>query len=329
VNRFDLTFVTGPAALPPEEPLLPKPSAREAIEGVLNAAQLTDSPAERTTLLAAALNGIQKNAGALPADWASAAAASTAAAIAREQDTDKAYRSLTTSMLGLARSRAKLADVRGLERLLDQIHARDQAMGAKRPDAVKALVDSVSVELDAARRLQLARDQWAMRAPAVRKYRTAILASLGAFTALKNPLENIKALAGSSPFALSNIERTDGAIRKNLSAAAPPDELMEAHSLFSSAVELADAAARIRREAALTNSITRAWDASAAAAGSLMLVERARNELNAALQLPQMASLDNPAPAASVPQSSVVTPQPAAAGGQPAVAGPRPGSSAK
>ena len=58
-----------------------------------------------------------------------------------------------------------------------------------------------------------------------------------------------------------------------------------------SAVELADAAARIRREAALTESMTRAWDASAAAAGALMLVARARDEITAALQTPQVAQL--------------------------------------
>lgn len=291
VTRFDLTLVTGPNVPVPNEPLLPKPTAKESIEGLLTAAALTDSAAERSSLLSAAVAGIQKNADALPADWAAATAASTLAAIAKEQDTDRAYQSLTTTMLGAARSRAKLADVRGLQRLLDQIHARDEAMGARRPDAVKSLLDSVQAELDAARRLQLARDQWALRIPAVRAYRSAIVSSLNQFAALKISLENIKALAGSSPFALENIERTDGAIRKNLGATKPPGELLEAHNLFSSAVELADAAARIRREAALTNSMVRAWDASAAAAGSLMLVERARGELNAALQLPQLSVL--------------------------------------
>jgi hypothetical protein len=294
MNRFDLALVAGPAdALTASEPLLPAPSAKEAIEGVLNAAQLTDSPSERSSLLSAALSGIQKSGDALPADWAAATVASTNAAIAREQETDRAYRSLTASMLTAAKARANEADVRGLQRLVDQIHARDEAMGGRRPDAVKSLIDSVEVELDAARRLQLARDHWAMRASDLRKYRGEILASLDRFTQLKTPLENIKALAGSSPFALANIERTDAAIRKNIAQTTPPDELQQAHSLLSSAVVLADAAARIRREAALTASMTRAWDASAAAAGALMLVARARDELNAALQMPQLAALSH------------------------------------
>ena len=87
-------------------------------------------------------------------------------------------------MLGLAKSRAKAADVRGLERLLDQIHARDAAMGGKRPETVSSLLDAVATELDAARRLQLARDSWTLRAPVLQKYRASILESLNRFAQL-------------------------------------------------------------------------------------------------------------------------------------------------
>jgi hypothetical protein len=290
-NRFDLTFVTGPNVPMPTEPLLPTPTPQEAIEGVLAAAKVTDSSIDRSTLLTAALGGIAKNADALPPDWAAATAAATAANIAREQETDHTYQVLTTTTLTLAKSRSRAADVRGLQRLIEQIHTRDAAMGAKRPETVNSLVGAVEAELDGARRLQLARDQWAMRAPDFRTYRASILSSLNRFAELKNSLENIKVLAGSSPFALSMIERTDSVIRKAIAAASPPDELAVAHSLLASAVELADAAAKIRREAALTASMTRAWDASAAAAGSLMLVARARDEINAALKLPQLAEV--------------------------------------
>ena len=56
------------------------------------------------------------------------------------------------------------------------------------------------------------------------------------------------------------------------------------HNLFTSAVQLADNAAKIRREAALTGNIARAWDASSAAAGALMLATQARTDLLVALQ---------------------------------------------
>jgi hypothetical protein len=287
--RFDIAFVAGPSVAPPTEPLLPAPTPKQAIEGMLAAAKAADAPPERTSLYAAALASVARNAAVLPPEWVAATTATAAAAIAHEQQTDRAYQSLTATMLASAKTRAKAADVKGLQRLLEQIYARDADLGASRPDAVKSLLDSVQAELDAAQRLQLARDRWAMRVPDYRRYRASILASLNRFTALKTPLEDIKSLAGSNPFALDGIERAGEAIRKNLTAVTPPDELKDAHALLASAVELADQAARIRREAALTNSITRAWDASAAAAGSLMLAGRARDQLNAALRMPQLA----------------------------------------
>ena len=68
----------------------------------------------------------------------------------------------------------------------------------------------------------------------------------------------------------------------------PPDEFRDVHSLVVSATQLADSAARLRREAALTGNMARAWDASSAAAGALMLSERARVEIQSAFRLPQL-----------------------------------------
>jgi hypothetical protein len=287
-GRFDLSFVADAGPPPPLEPLMVPPTPKEAIEQVLTAADLSDSSAERSSLLTAALTALARDAGALPLEWATSTAAATEAAIAREIEADRAYQTLTSTMLALARTRARAADVSGLQRLIDEVHVRDRALGATRPDAVNALLDSVALDLDAARGLRLARDQWALRAPAYRRYRASILPSLTRFTQLTAPLENIKALAGSSPFALSSIQRAATEIRSNMSKVSPPRELQQTHSLLMSAVELADSAARIRREAALTGSMTRAWDASAAAAGSLMLVARALSEMQTLMKTPQL-----------------------------------------
>jgi hypothetical protein len=59
------------------------------------------------------------------------------------------------------------------------------------------------------------------------------------------------------------------------------------HALIVSAVQLADNAAKIRREAALTGSLARAWDASSAAAGSMMLTDRATKGLQQVVRPPQ------------------------------------------
>ena len=101
-------------------------------------------------------------------------------------------------------------------------------------------------------------------------------------------LEDIKALSGSGPRSLSLLERTAARIQKIVATIVPPDELQAAHALFVSAVHLTDNAARIRRQAALSTDLARAWDASSAAAGALMLAARARSEIEKVLRPPQL-----------------------------------------
>ena len=78
------------------------------------------------------------------------------------------------------------------------------------------------------------------------------------------------------------------AIEKLAATIEPPDELRAAHALLVSAVQLAANAARIRREATLAGDMARAWDASSAAAGALMLGARARSDIQALLRPPQL-----------------------------------------
>jgi hypothetical protein len=64
--------------------------------------------------------------------------------------------------------------------------------------------------------------------------------------------------------------------------------LRDLHGLVLSAIQLAQNAAKLRREAALTGSMARAWDASSAAAGALMLTDRIRTEMQLAFRVPQL-----------------------------------------
>ena len=71
-------------------------------------------------------------------------------------------------------------------------------------------------------------------------------------------------------------------------AIVPPEETAAAHALLVSATQLAGNAAQIRREATLAGDMTRAWDASSAAAGALMLGAKARTDIQTSLRLPQL-----------------------------------------
>jgi hypothetical protein len=191
-------------------------------------------------------------------------------------------------MLPIADRRARLGDVRGLERLMTRIHQRDAALGGKRPESLGALIAAVEEKLDAARRLQLARDRWAMREPAFRDYHVAMMAPFDLFAQLKPSLENIKALSGSSPASLAAIEGAVSQILKLVAPVVPPDECAAAHALLVSAAQLAGHAAQIRREATLAGDLARAWDASSAAAGALMLGARAHTDIQSILRPPQL-----------------------------------------
>jgi hypothetical protein len=285
-QHFDLNLVATVDAPPPLEPLLPAPTHQETIEQTLTAASLTDSPAERTSLLAVAVAAIDRDAAFLPVDWAAEKKATAGAAIARELEIDRVYRHLETQMVALADDRARAADVRGVQRVIDQVKAGDQALGGYRPDTVTSILAAVDERLDAARRLRLERDRWALRQPALRAYRDAMSDSLQKLTRLKEPLEDIKALTGSGPDALGLILKSSTEIQKAADTVRPPDELRDLHGLVLSASQLAQNAAKLRREAALTGSMARAWDASSAAAGALMLADRIRTEMQSAFRAP-------------------------------------------
>jgi hypothetical protein len=287
-SRFDINL-SAYAEIPTiPEPLLSPPTPKEAIEQVLGAARVVDTAVERTSLLATAVTAIDRDKSALPADWAAATRADAQAAIQAELRLDRSYQSLTRRMMTVTNQRATLADVLGIERVLTSILEQDAMLGARRPEAVNALLTAVQAQLDAARRLRLARDRFAMRAPVLREYRVAMTAPMDLFAQLKPALESIKALSGSAPATLAGVQRTVSRIATLVSSIAPPEEMAPAHALLVSAVQLAGTAAQIRREATLASDMTRAWDASSAAAGALMLGARARSDMRAQLRLPQL-----------------------------------------
>lgn len=287
-GRFDLSLAA--FADPPTiaEPLLSPPTPKEAIEDVLAAARAVDNASERVSLLTAAIATLDRQKDALPTDWVLSTHRSTQAAIQAELATDRAYQAFTTRYVAIAAYRASQADVLGLERLIESVHQRDRLLGAKRPDAVASLVAVIEEKLDAARRLQLARDRFALREPALRQYRVAMQQPVDLLAEMTPLLEAIKSLAGSPPTSLTTIERSTAKILEVASSISPPDELAAAHALLISATQLARNAAQIRRSAAAAADMTRAWDASSAAAGALMLSAKARADIQALVRPPRL-----------------------------------------
>ena len=183
------------------------------------------------------------------------------------------------------RTKARFGDVRGIRQVLETLRAND-ARSAAASDAVTAAV--AAVEGSSTPRASCS---WRVGAGPPRAGAFVRLhgdhAPLTIFRA-RNAARRHQGLAGSPAAALANIQRQIARALMLLEQIMPPEECRAAHAMLVSAAHLADNAAKIRREAALAGDIARAWDASSAAAGALMLGGKARAEIQAAVNRPQL-----------------------------------------
>ncbi len=287
-GTFDLSLVAYADAPPALETVLPPPTLKESIEQVLLAARVSDTAADREALLALALDRLTADDDVLPAEWVIDARTSARARLDAELALDRRYKTIVDDYALRAKEAARRADVQGLEWILARVRQRDDQLGNRRPGVVNALTAEVAADLDAARRLQLARDRWTMRLPVYRDYNARMKLAVSLLDAVGMPLENIKSLAGVSPALLDAMERDIAQIRLLAAGITPPAELASAHALFVSAANLAANAARLRREAVLSGSMSTAWDASSAAAGALMLSARAKADSRVVLRRPEL-----------------------------------------
>jgi hypothetical protein len=119
-----------------------------------------------------------------------------------------------------------------------------------------------------------------MRAQTFAAYRTAVAPMIDELRRSTRALENIRELAGPSPRSLPRLEQRLVTGRERLTAVSPPAELGAAHSLFGAAFQMARRAVATRGNAVSSRDMKLAWDAASAAAGALMLLDRAAEELD-------------------------------------------------
>jgi hypothetical protein len=190
-----------------------------------------------------------------------------------------------------AERHARAADVGGVERVIRRALSEDDRLGQRRPQEMAALLATLDVKLDAARRLRLARDNWAMRAEAVHAYRAAAARPLSLLRFSRESLDQIKRLAGPSHTRLQRLTTRMEEASRIIASLTVPAEGAAVHAVLKSAVQFAARAAESRLRAVATREMLPAHEASAAAAGALMFLERATDDLGALGRLP------GPAPA--------------------------------
>jgi hypothetical protein len=277
-RSFDLSLVA--MIEPPSEPLLAEPQLWDSLGSASAVAQMTDNRRDRLTLQESILTVLERRKREVPKSWYSATRKALASSVERERKLDREYAGLSSRMLRDAREYEAEADVAALERLADQAQQEDARLGRQRPEAMQALLASLALSMANAREKQNAIDRYKFRKSAYRSYRRSIDDSLGKFADVAADIGAVKALDGPTGRRLSRAEKRVSVLEVSLLPVMPPAELGAAHDLLVSSARLMREALRLQRGAAGSGDASAAENASAAAAGALLLLETARTRID-------------------------------------------------
>jgi hypothetical protein len=288
-TAFELSLVASAAEPEVElEPMLPLPSPREQLQQTLHLAGVIDHPSDRLALLHSALAMIGEPGTGLGEAEAVAMRRYTERRVGEELDVDRKYATVAARLLAQATRAAERARITSVERVLSRIDREDARLGRRRPDAVSALRSSVEARLADARQLRLLRDQWQVRRSIYQDYQRMVGGQIKELMKAQAALEAIRRLDGPKLDALSSLKFKLSGGAGRLERLLIPADLRTTHDLLVGAWRFAEVAVRNRDEAVSTGNLGTAWEASSAAAGSLMLLSRAQGEIRTLLEPPRI-----------------------------------------
>lgn len=287
---FELSLVSTlePVAV---EPAARMPSAREQIDQIFRVAEMTSLAAERVALMQVAMALLDEAggaSGALPGVDVVAMRRVTEARIRHEQVIDARYARMAQQLAGTARGFAARGRVTDAARVLTEIQKQDSRLGRQRPELVLALQASVQAHVESARRLRLLRDRWMLRQSVYSDYSRSVGVELGQLTGARPQLEAIRALDGPEPRRLQTLRTRLSGGAERLRRLPIPDDLRPAHEMLIAAWRFAEHAARVRYEAVVSGNLDAAREASSAAAGALLMLSRAQDEIRTLLEPPRL-----------------------------------------
>jgi hypothetical protein len=286
-GRFDISLIAGVAERPTVVPL-PRPSLQESIVQSLWAAGFAASAAERRSLLEAALGALDVEGAALPPSWVVATRGRAERALAVETALDARVNAVRTSALAAVTKAAARGDVKAVEAVVRTVREKTAELASARGDEVRALLDAIEARLDAARRFRLALDQWELKSDALRAYQRTVDKQLREVLKGEAALQDIRLLAGPSLGTLASLDKRFAKTSSRLTEVAVPADGRAVHALLTSAVQMATHAVRLRRTAIDSGNMQEARDASAAAAGALMMLDRVRQDASRLATPPQL-----------------------------------------
>ena len=285
-GRFDLALV---ASTPPTaEPPVAMPTSKDAVTQLLELSTLTTRAPDRVALLQSALTVIADPASGFSGEEALALRRSVEGQIRTEVAIDDRYARMSRRLVATAARAAARAGVADVEHVLDTIPREDGRLGGRRPEVVQSLRAAVEAQLAAARRLRLLRDQWQIRRGIYRDYEKTIESQVVQLVKAQPALDAIRHLEGPDPDRLMALRGRLSGGAERLERMHVADDLRATHELLVSAWRFAEHAVDTRYAAVTSGNVKTAWEASSAAAGALMMLTRAQQEIRTLLDPPRL-----------------------------------------
>ena len=286
ITRFDLALSANAPLVAPPPPPLPPPTDAELVEQFVAAASISESPVERIGLLQTVMRLLDRAIALLPSEWATRMRATVGTDLDHEKQVEKSYDDLRTRTLQEANKLAAKGRMSDLERLREHVKEEDRRLGGRRAGDIAALLSTIDSTTAGAIEVRDARKEYDRRAPVFRKYRRSTNSAFKVFGDAVFALEQVKSMSGPPVNTIGPLTKRLTAAGKGFKKVSPPDELAAGHSLIASAWELADNALRLRVAAVSANNVDTAQRASSAAAGALLLYQRARADQLAVMEPP-------------------------------------------
>lgn len=270
-------------ARPRQLPILPVPGLQEIIARALTAARLTAVQEERLGILHAVVALLDDPRNRLDDEWRAVNRAIAARDLEVEARSAADHAELRRTALAAAAGYARRADVRGVRSVLERVRARDTELGGRNPESQAALLAALRGQLADTRALRLERDRRLHETAAAGAFGAGVRIALERFAAARAALDDIRMVTEPPASVLAALERRLASAADELAGHAPPLEVRPSQDLLQQALRLAATAARQRFQAAEDGDPRTVWNSAAAAAGALMLFDRAATMLNRAL----------------------------------------------
>jgi hypothetical protein len=271
----------------PAEPVAGMPDLGEQLSQILRVISMTAPAADRMALLQSAA-ALLDEARVIPGVDVGSVRRKIGAEIRQELADDARYARLTRDVTAAARKAASEGNVSRVQKILASVRNRDVDLGLRRPEVVLAIHATVLAQVDAARQLRLLRDRWQLRQSLYSEYQHSVGSPVVQLTRVRPELEAIRALEGPAARTLQNLRSRLSGGAERLSRLVVPEDLRSTHDLLITAWRFAENAVRIRHDAVMSGNLGTAREASSAAAGALMMLGKAQQEIRSYLEPPRL-----------------------------------------